>query len=283
MEENKGNLFSQIYLKRGYPLKDSEPFRRRLGAYCNSKLFSYNWTLGVFLKQETGVEIPFLGKGWVLETFFLEAELRRILDTVTLIWKFLIQEESDFRNPIPASAIEWRDFVSRVFHEENIGYQVDSECGVHYLVDEEFERNRFSTLSMIQSSHYNGVRAAFEESYKHMDSTPPDTKAAARSMFECIEILVKQMVETKNLNKYIVENKLKELFLQPYEGNATATKVTISMLDGFAKWVDGLHNYRHGQGEEEPVAPTEGIAIYILSSGSAFLRWLVGINEFHKK
>ena len=51
------------------------------------------------------------------------------------------------------------------------------------------------------------------------------------------------------------------------------------LFDGFADWVDALHNYRHGQPSKQPVAPSEEVAIYVLSSGSAFLRWLIGINN----
>ncbi|MBI2359337.1 MAG: hypothetical protein HYV04_10610, partial [Deltaproteobacteria bacterium] len=58
-----------------------------------------------------------------------------------------------------------------------------------------------------------------------------------------------------------------------------ALKVVSEMFDGFARWVDGLHYYRHDQPGEEPVAPKEELAIDVLSSGSAFLRWLVRINN----
>ena len=163
--------------------------------------------------------------------------------------------------------------------EENLGYRLDTKCGVHYLVDEEFERNRFSTLSILDDPKYKAVRAAYEDSYRYMDNYPIDTKAAIRSIFESIEILVKQIVETKNLNRWIVENTLKEKCIKLYDTDPIATKVVAEMFYGFAHWVDGLHNYRHGQAEEEPVFPSEDFTVYALSSGSAFLRWLIGINN----
>ena len=82
------------------------------------------------------------------------------------------------------------------------------------------------------------------------------------------------MVDTRNLNKRIVENDLKDKCIQLYEGNETALKTVAELFDGFAKWVNALHNYRHGQADEEPVAPSEAVAIYVLSSGSSFLRWI---------
>jgi hypothetical protein len=160
-----------------------------------------------------------------------------------------------------------------------MGYRLDEKCGVHYFVDEEFERNRYSTLSALESPRYNASRDAYDMAYKYLDSDPIDTKGAVRSIFESIEILVKQMVDTKNLNKWIVENTLKEKCMGAYAKDETAKKVISQMFDGFAQWVDAIHNYRHGQPDIEPVAPPVNVAIYIISSGTGFLRWLIEINN----
>jgi hypothetical protein len=214
-----------------------------------------------------------MNSGYSLSKFFKKNELRDILDSITLTYQTV--RDSGWKQ----SAEQWKSFVARNLKEENLGYRLDANGGVHYFVDEEFERNRYSTLSVLEESRYIAVRSAYEDAYRHLDNNPVDTKAAVRSIFESIEILVKQMVETKNLNKWIVENTLKEKCLSPYKNDKTAIRVASQMFDGFARWVDGLHNYRHGQGEEQPVAPTEGLTVYILSSGSAFLRWLIGINN----
>ena len=146
------------------------------------------------------------------------------------------------------------------------------ECGVHFFIDEEFERNRAATLTGLDDPQYSGVRDAYESAYRHMDSDPPDTKAAVRSMFESLEILVRQMVPAKNLYKKLVETTLKEKYLTLYLSEPTAAQVVTD------DWVNALHNYRHGQPSQQPVAPTIEVAVYVLSSGSAFLRWLVGMN-----
>jgi len=51
------------------------------------------------------------------------------------------------------------------------------------------------------------------------------------------------------------------------------------MFDSFALWVNGIHLYRHGQDDAQPVRPPIDLAIYIMSSGSSFLRWLIELNE----
>lgn len=271
MEE--GKRYSLIYLERGVPSRDSERFRNRLAAYYSHNLDSYWQTIKHVIERETGATIPWQA-GYRIEAFFRENELRDVLDSITLIYRLLNRPEYS-RN----DAVSWKNFVTRVLREENLGYQLDSSCGVHYLVDEEFERNRASTLSLLDSPKYASVRAAYEDAYRHMDAHPPDTKAAVRSMFESLEILVKQMIDTQNLNKWVVENTLKDKCLQAFTGDETALKAVPQLFYGFAQWVHGIHNYRHGQASEEPVAPTEEIAIYVLSSGSSFLRWLIGIND----
>jgi hypothetical protein len=272
MEE--GKRFSQVYLERLAPLRDSVRFRNRLVAYYWEHLHDvHEERIRRLIQRETGAEIPFVSTSYSLAHFFKSNEIRDILDSITLIYQVLV--EVGWKN----WAENWKEFVARILKEENLGYQLDSRCGVHYFVDEEFEQNRFSALAALEDPKYNGVRAAYEDAYRYLDAQPMDTKAAVRSMFEALEILVKQMVQTQNLSKWIVENTLKQKCLPLYQNEPTAAKVVAGLFDGFALWVDSLHNYRHGQSSEQPVAPKEEVAVYILSSGSAFLRWLVGINN----
>lgn len=272
---DEGKRFSLIYLDRSTPLKDSQRFRNRLAAYYKENLHEhYSDKIKREIEKEIGVEVPYKSYfGWNLPSLFKEFEFRDVLDSITTVFQVM---GGPFGNRL---AINWMEFVSRILSEENMGYRLDSLCGVHFHVDEEFERNRFSTLSFLEDPKYVASMAAYEDAYRYMDNNPPDTKAAVRSMFESLEILVKQMVETRNLNKWIVENTLKEKCLKLYENDETALKTVSLLFDGFAKWVDALHNYRHGQKSDEPVAPSEGVTVYVLSSGSSFLRWLISLNN----
>lgn len=273
MEE--GQRFSLLYLERSAPIRDSQRFRNRLAAYYFENLHDdHNAKIKRKIEKETGAEVPFKSSHFSVAGFIKSNEIRDVLDSITLIYQFLKDLTGWSRH-----AEMWKSFVSRVLSEENLGYKLDAKCGVHYFVDEEFERNRFSTLSILDDQKYNATKTAYEDAYRHMDNNLMDTKAAVRSMFESIEILVRQMVETKNLNRWIVENSLKEKCLSLCGEDKTTREVTGELFDGFASWVDALHNYRHGQASDEPVAPSEEVAIYVLSSGSAFLRWLAGINN----
>ncbi|TMA90478.1 MAG: hypothetical protein E6J74_23755 [Deltaproteobacteria bacterium] len=272
MEE--GKRFSLVYLEPGAPLRDSQRFRNRLSAYYWANLDDHRDVIQKLIHKETGAKIPVnIGGGYMPNLFFERGELRDVLDSITLVYEAVA--DIGYRT----KAENWKTFVERALREENVGYRLDPKCGVHFFVDEEFERNCVATLSALDASELSGVLDAYEAAYRHMDSDPPDTKAAVRSMFESLEILVRQMVPAKNLYKKLVETALKQKCLPLYAGEPTAAQVVTELFDGFADWVNALHNYRHGQPSEQPVAPTMEVAVYVLSSGSAFLRWLVGINN----
>lgn len=270
----EGEKFSLNYLERGEPTRDSRRFRSRIAAYYSDNLDNYKSDVSNIITRETGAEVPFIfNYGPDISSFIKEAELRDVLDSITLIYR-IIRDKGMTRY-----MDEWKNFVSRCMQEENVGYKLDENCGVHYYIDEEFERNRFSTLANLESTELNSVKVAFEDAYKHMDADPIDTKASARSMFEALEILTKQLVETKNLNKWVLENSLKDLAIKHLASDETEANVISEMFEGFGQWVNSIHNYRHGQKETESVQPSEDLTIYILSSGTSFLRFLLKLRE----
>lgn len=270
-----GQRFSLLYLDRNEPVRDSSRFRNRLAAFYWEKLNGeHRNAIKTILQREAGIEIPYLQNvGFMVSEVFKKNELRDVLDSITIIYQHL------HTNRWPTLANSWKVFVARCLKEENVGYQLDAECGVHYFVDEEFERNRFSTLTALNEPELRGVKAAYEDAYRHLDNVPPDTKASARSIFEAIEILVKQLVQTKNLNRWVLENTLKTMALDVLTTDDTERAVINDMFDGFGLWVNGMHNYRHGQPEHQPVAPSEDLVVYMLSSGSSFLRLLLEIRK----
>jgi len=269
--EQKGKRFSLVYLERGVPARDNERFRNRLAAYYLEHFSErYQEPIRRALQREAGIDVPAYAYGYMVDKVFKNGDVRDVLDAITIIYQELINHGQR------GLASGWKSFVSKALREENVGYALDDYGGAHYFIDEEFERNRASTLAVLEQPQYGGVRGAVEDAYRHLDATPADTKASVRSIFEALEILAKGMVETKNLNKWIVENTLKERCLGLYQDDAVAAKVIAGMFDSLAPWVDAIHNYRHGQPGEEPVAPDEALCVHILSTGSSYIRWLVG-------
>lgn len=274
----KGQLFTHVYLDRSELMRDSQQFRKRIGFFCQKEFLDFSYALGNFLILEMGVDITRRGSGYHYEGFFERIEAKYMFNAITLIWRFLINEGG--RTP---TGKYWRAFVQRAMKEENLGYYLDEECGVHYFVDKEFESNRVSTLRCLEESRYSGTRQAFEHAFEELDATPPHTKDAIRSIFESLEILVKQMVETQRLNKNVVQNSLKKIALEAYKDDQIAQNSVGKVFMGFGEWVDAIHNYRHGQVVPEPKDPPIEFAIYILSSGASFLRWLVEIDKTRSK
>lgn len=269
----KKNRFSLLYLDHGEPMKDSARFRKRISAFFSDYFNTLEKTLHKEIKKELGVEVPYiLHVGFSFKQFFENAELRDVLDAICLI-------SAEVKCTFPASLKSWIVFVKRVFEEENLCYTIDDAGVVHYFIDKEFEKNRISLLKSLESPRYAGVRQAFEDAHKHLDVTPIDTKASVRSLFESIEILTRLMHSAKNLNKSFVKMELKAMAQKACGEDDIALKTVGTMFDGFGEWVDALHNYRHGQGKEEPVAPSLEFAVYVISSGASIIRWLIEIDK----
>lgn len=293
-----GELFARLYVERGAPVQDSSFFRNRLDAYLQANHYKDYAEISTYLKQEAGliVATAYLEKYssvfFNFSDFFSKTRIEFVLNAITLIWRYLVSKYPEWvKSGEPASpygyaypmAQAWRTFVSRVMREENMAYTLDEKCGVHFVVDEEFERNRVSVLKCLEAPRYAGVRAAFEGAHHYLDAQPTDTKGSVRSAFEALEILARLMdPQSKNLNKWMVQNKLKPLAIATAVEDTEAN--TIEMIfDGLAHLVDGLHNYRHGQAVEQPVAPSLTVAVYVTSSVAAALRWMVAIDERYQQ
>jgi hypothetical protein len=285
-----GERFSQIYLDRGSPTRDSVRFRRRLAQQFDSLVGGNEKAseFGKFLVSRAGTEVRHSVTGtYHPKEVFLSGELRDMLDAITLFHEHLarsyaaalhVQQLISHRGLTKPSTPHpklWLDFVAAAMREENIGYRVDEGCGVHFYVDEQFERNRSATLDVLSSPLLVAARASYEDAFRHLDSDPRDSKAAVRSMFESLEIVAKQIVPgAPRLNRELIDKKLKEACLFVASSDATEQRVLGNMFDSLVDWVTGLHSYRHGQASDEPVAPSEELAVYVLSTGSAYVRQL---------
>ena len=272
-----GERFSQIYLEKGKPTSDSIRFRNRLGAFYWQKLHDDQHDIVRSIHKELGVKVPFIGTNWSVPVFFQKAEIRDILDSITLIYNLLTEKR--YLNKVS----EWLQFVERVFREENLGYTVDSKGIVHFFVDEEFERNRFATISCLSLEGYESILPVFEASYRNLDGPEPKTKEAIRTLFEAIEILYKRVIGSEEvgvgrLNCHGVQHILKPLILQQYERDETTHKAADHLLDGLCDWIEAVHLFRHGQSVDENQDPPLDFTVAMMSTGSSYIRWMVNYN-----
>lgn len=272
-----GELFSKIYIERGKPQRDSIRFRRRLAYYVHEHLEQSGKLIASMLRQELGaiVSNTFFGPTSI-HTFFVDAELPDILNAITLLWRVLTKSGYNTR------AEGWLRFVQRVIAEENLGYRVDEKAGVHYFVDEEFERNRTATIQCLANPKYAAVASEFESAYQKLDEDPADTKGAIRAVFEGLETFAKLMVDkTKiaRLNEAAVEKHLKPIAQRAYSGDPVALNAANQLLSGLSDWVNAAHQYRHGQKTQEPTVAPLGLAVAMVSSGATYIRWLVELDQ----
>ncbi len=143
-----GERFSHVYIPRGTPTQDSERFRRRIAAYFFQNCASAADECFTFINIELGVDLAYASSYRLsIARFFQSGQLRDVLDAITLVWRVLIGSSAD----------RWRSFVQRVLEEENVGYRLDEHAGVHYFVDEEFERNRSATIERLANPRLNKI------------------------------------------------------------------------------------------------------------------------------
>jgi len=225
-----GKLFSRVYLKREAPLRDSERFRNRIAAYFSNHIHRYYAKKVVSeIHEKLGVHVPLVGGVPSCGAFFSTTEnIKDILDSITLIYRVLLEQGARH------AADLWRDMVSEVLHEENLGYRVDEKCGVHLFIDEEFERNLVSTLECI--AEYPAVAGYFESAHQHLEAGR--SLEAVRAMFDAVELLMKKMVGGKkitSLGANDVGRHLKPIARDVYSDTAMAA--ANQLFNGFAGWI----------------------------------------------
>lgn len=176
----QGKRFSHVYLERGEPRADSARARRRVSSVLWGLNDYERSGLGPFVARELGVELPgSYAVDWT--RFITSCELRDFLDFITLTTKCLLG------NGLAKTASAWIAEVSRIFQEENLRYRIDARGGVHFFIDEEFERSRTATVSALQPPRYSNVLNAFEQTYIELEATPPNGKGAIRATFSAAE------------------------------------------------------------------------------------------------
>ncbi len=143
-----GRRFSLVYLDRGAPARDSQRFRRRLSAIfhdlCGRNDGDLRHRFATMVQHELGVVVPMGMNGYLFSDFFVDCETRDLLDSITLAFRAFSAPRHSARDR------QWHGEVSRALAEENMGYTLDEQGGVHYHVDQEFERSRASAISALR-------------------------------------------------------------------------------------------------------------------------------------
>lgn len=261
--------FSQIYLTPPILAPDSPRMRNRLAAVMDIDRDEAP-NLADLIRRRLGVSVRAKGYRCDFDEFFASADIRDVLDAVTVIF--------DFKNAMSDEPTRWLRAVANIFEEERVRYRVDGQGIVHFAVDQEFERNRTVTLAGLSQSRYSAVRIAFEEAFVALADVPTNGKLAIRCVFDANEIAFKlAFPNCLRLGGAELRQQLKPVIEARYNTDVATRKAVLKVLNSYCEWVDGMHWYRHGQGEEEPSQPPIEVAVVAIGLGSSFLRWLLDV------
>jgi hypothetical protein len=265
--------YSQLYIDQPSPLPDSERARRRLGKLLEAMLGGGNnaHSFSEFLERELGVAVG-VRHAYGFPIFCSKCAIRDFLDTVTIAAIYFKRHGT--------ATTQWLGETRRIFSQERLAYEIDDNGIVHPAVDKEFQRNRQATVAGLQTPRYANSLAAFERISDELAAQPPNGKEAWRAVFTSVEGLFKLMFPSaQRLNAGAVKGNLKSVVQKLYLGDNVAQQAADKQVAAFEDWVDASHNYRHEAGSEEPVQPPIDLAVLAISNGTAFLRWLIAIDQ----
>lgn len=264
--------FSELYLRPSALQEDSARVRVQLEAAFRVHVDVANGEddkVATLLRRITGVALPTRLYDVDWEEFFYKGDIRDILDLVTCVYKVLNESRSD----------KWLRDVQFCFDRQNMKYAVGKDGVVRLRIDESYEINRQSTISALDIPRYGAAKEAFESGSKSLSANSPDGKHAIRDVFEAVEVVFKLMfpnamrIGAQELGSY-----LRPLIEVRYASDAPARESALRLLSQLREWVAAAQYYRHGQGQEEPNQPPLEIAVVLLSSGAAHLRWLLELD-----
>lgn len=269
--------FSLLYIEKGAPLPDSARARMRIygqwSDYVSQSSSGSDFGLPQRIRKELGVSVPATQWGYDWHAFFTKCAVRDFLDTITQIFAV-------FENHMSRRA-EFLAFARRVMEEENMAYRVDNKGVVHYRVDNEHEQNVASAVAALGSARFKAVGDAFQRARDDLAKAQPDTLDALRSLFESAESLFKIVTESNaSLDEREVKGKLSAFVDKKMaERDEVAKSASARFTLGFADWVNACHPYRHGHDQPNAPEPPIELAVALMSSGAAYLRWLATLDQ----
>lgn len=274
-----GPRFSQLYVERGPVQQDSKRLRNRISAYFESEMSKYAGVVGAAIRMRIGTDHYFSGYAHEVGDYLEKCKAYDFYDAITVIHSAIrIEFERNHYTSDQVAMSAWRKFCSAAFLEENVGYQIDDECIVRPLVDDEFARTTTALLRGLQDSRLAAVRSEVDRAIDDLGGKNPDYKGAVKSTFEALEIYAKLSVrscEVRRLNRNIVMEHIVPAIQKQSGYDGPAGESAGHMGQAIVDWLAACHIYRHGQGVNEPAPPPADLAIALISAGLAYLRWFL--------
>jgi hypothetical protein len=271
----EGQLFSEQYSERDAPPLDSKRFRLRIATAYEVMFPSHSrMPVADAIRLKLGVEVPFGYGGYLFSEFFAEAELRDVMDAATIIFDVLHARYS------ADAAGAWRAFVERAFKSENLPYRMDAKGGVHRVLDPEPDRNRTTALRSLAASRYTMVAAALGSAFAELERTRADAGKAVNDCLTAARTLVKLLTGANGaLDKALIEASITPLVDRAYQADAAIASASRHIVSSFGNWADAANAFEHGGSRKPPAIVPAELAALLVSSGAAYIRWLVELDQ----
>ncbi len=286
-EIEKGQRFTQVYVNKGAPLKDSEKARFRLSklanAHCpeprwerNRRTFDHAKYAQERIENELGMKFATRSASGMLvsdwEMYFSRITVLELLDTITVLATYLREAYNRDESVFVSGA-------QRIFREENLAFEIDDQGGVHPLIDGAFSSERLSSIAALRDERYSATVKSVEAVDFHLLQEPVDYIGAIRSAFAANENLFKLMYNVPRLDARTAGEKLGRDLQSLYSDHPTSQSAAAKSLGSFKEWINASHFYRHEQGVEVHNQPTEEAAVLLVSQGLSFVRWLAQLDR----
>lgn len=269
-----GHFYTHVYTECPTSLTDNPRLRFRVSEYFFTRLFEVSEEARALIHTEIGVDAPGHYDSEAVRDFLKSAELNDFLNALTAIWRVLNEQDGYSGD----SASQWIAFVNRVMIETGVAFELDQKGGCHPRIDSAFVANRQTALVGLEKEKHTTAREHFEVAYAALDGASPRTGHAIIEMHLALETVFKQAYSrATKLDVGEITNVLKPRVVARLKGpELEAAKL---MLTSAGNFISAGHHFRHANGAPEPVPPSMDVTIWMLSQGTAFLRWLVAFVE----
>lgn len=265
----EGGLFRHNYLRPAQPVSDSVRARRRLLQTlwdANDKALTDTFVSHV--KSEIGCDYPY-SYGWNHTAFWENADVGDVLSAITIWHRITYYKEA------------YRENVRRIFEDEHLRYRIDEKGGVHFLVDEEFERTVASAVAGLGAPRFAASLHALHEAMTHLGAARQSGKGLIRGVFEAVEsafLAVINQPSADRLNSAAMDRHLKPLLLARYAPHGDAEDLAERFMEHFKAWVKSAHPFRHGTPSEQIHEAPLDLAIMSATQDIGYLRFLAGLQ-----
>ena len=270
------NKFSQQYCKPEQLLEDGLFFRGRIVTLYQRCFRSFKTDEYEFCKKiaaETGVN-TFLKNQFAIISIEdpIRCPIHKFLDIITVAYQELLHKTID---------IAYTSEITRIFQEEHMSYCINENGEVHLYLGEEFQKSRIQTLEALCETGSENLISCYKNTYNRLKPGKAYVpKAALRSLYECIEGLVKNITGEARLNSNAID-KLQEPILKHYGNQSNRRGYVKCKLAAMKDATQALHSFRHADENKEIFEPDIREIDLAFSSCSAFIRWILPVLNKH--